>query len=153
MSDPEFGSTPSPAETPASTPEWGAPQPNHAAPPQYPTPPLGYAPVGAQGLSDNAAGAIAYITIIPAIIFLLLAPYSQKPFVRFHAVQELGLFVTMIVLQVIAIIPLLGWVVYIVGAIACAVMWVIAIYKASQGSAFKVPVIGDVALQISGYTL
>src|SRR3954452_9966484 len=43
------------------------------------------------GLSDNAAGAIAYVTIIPAIIFLLVEPYNRKRFVRFHAFQCLFL--------------------------------------------------------------
>ena len=27
------------------------------------------------GLSDNAAGGLSYITIIPAIVFLILEPY------------------------------------------------------------------------------
>ena len=50
-----------------------------------------------QGLSDNAAGAIAYITIIPAIVFLLVEPYNKKPFVRFHAWQCIFLYVACIV--------------------------------------------------------
>ena len=43
------------------------------------------------GLTDNAAGAISYITFIPAIIFLVLPPYSTSPFVRFHAWQSIFL--------------------------------------------------------------
>ena len=43
--------------------------------------------VTAAGLSDNAAGAIAYITFIPALIFLLVEPYNRKAFVRFHSFQ------------------------------------------------------------------
>ncbi len=35
------------------------------------------------GLTDNVAGLIAYITIIPAIIFLVIAPYNKSRFVRF----------------------------------------------------------------------
>jgi len=37
------------------------------------------------GLTDNNAAGLAYVTIIPAIIFLVVAPYNQKPFIRFHA--------------------------------------------------------------------
>jgi uncharacterized membrane protein len=102
-------------------------------------------------LNDNTAGALAYVTIIPAILFLVMAPYSQKPFIRFHAVQELGLFVVMLVLQVFLVIPILGLIVYIVGAIAALICWVMAIVKASQGSAFKIPFIGNIAEGISGY--
>ena len=39
------------------------------------------------GLSDNAAAGIAYITIIPAIVFLIIEPFKRSPFVRFHAWQ------------------------------------------------------------------
>ena len=41
-----------------------------------------YTPVPPQaaqtGLSDNTAGALAYITIIPAIIFLVMEPYNKN---------------------------------------------------------------------------
>ena len=41
----------------------------------------------AAGLTDNVAGALAYVTIIPAIIFLVLEPFNKKRFIRFHAFQ------------------------------------------------------------------
>lgn len=41
----------------------------------------------AGGLEDNVAGALAYVTIIPAIVFLVLEPFNRKRFVRFHAFQ------------------------------------------------------------------
>ena len=51
--------------------------------PQPAAAPAGAGYVSTQsGLSDNSAAAIAYITIIPAIIFLVLEPYNRKPFVR-----------------------------------------------------------------------
>ena len=53
------------------------------------------------GLSENAAAAIAYLTIIPAIIFLVLEPYNKMPLVRFHSWQSIGLCVAAFVLQVI----------------------------------------------------
>src|SRR5579862_7849497 len=39
------------------------------------------------GMADNVAGMLAYFTIIPAIIFLVLEPYNKSRFVRFHAWQ------------------------------------------------------------------
>jgi hypothetical protein len=33
------------------------------------------------------AGMLAYFTIIPAIIFLLIEPYNRNRFVRFHSFQ------------------------------------------------------------------
>ena len=35
------------------------------------------------GLTDNVAGLLAYVTIIPAIIFLVIEPYNRNRFVRF----------------------------------------------------------------------
>jgi len=45
--------------------------------------------VAASGLADNVAGMLAYFTIIPAIVFLVLEPYNRSRFVRFHAWQSI----------------------------------------------------------------
>lgn len=123
----------------------------YAATGQYPPP--GSSPQAAvnAGLSDTAAGAIAYITIVPAILFLILAPYNQKPFVKFHAFQCLGLGVAWICLSFIGIIPILGWIVLLLGSIVLLVVWVMSIIKASQGSALKLPVVSQFASDQSGY--
>jgi uncharacterized membrane protein len=121
-------------------------------PPEYVPPPPGYVPPDGAGLSDNAAGALAYVTIIPAILFLVIAPYNQKPFVKFHAIQELGLSVVLFALHFIAIIPILGLLIYVVGGLALLVVWILCIVKALGGGAFKVPVLGDFAARQSGYT-
>src|ERR1700733_12039722 len=68
------------------------------------------------GLADNVAGMLAYITFIPAIIFLVTAPYNQSRFVRFHAFQCLFMYVAAIACwvglailsMVLAFIPILG---------------------------------------------
>jgi uncharacterized membrane protein len=171
MSDENFTTPPPGPESnqqPAAEPAWGAPQPNSTdagypppppPPPGYtqtaypPPPPPGYVPppVAGAGLTDTAASALAYITFIPAIIFLVLAPYNEKPVIKFHAYQELGLTVVLICLHVIAIIPILGWFIYIAGSIALLVVWILCIVKASQGGAFKLPVIGKFAAEQSGY--
>src|ERR1700723_4509040 len=62
------------------------------------------------GLSETAAGAIAYITIIPAIIFLAMEPYNRSSFVRFHSWQSIFLGITAFVVHLIlAVIPIIGW--------------------------------------------
>ena len=45
------------------------------------------APAKVGFLAENLAGALAYFTFIPAIVFLLRDPYSKNRFVRFHSVQ------------------------------------------------------------------
>lgn len=120
---------------------------------QTPPPPPNYqaAPVPAEGLSDTAAGALAYVTIIPAIIFLVVAPYNTKPFIRFHAFQCVGLSICWFCLGLVWIVPILGWIVGAVGFLALLICWIMSIVKASQGSAFKIPVISEFAAKQSGY--
>ena len=43
------------------------------------------------GLSDDAASGLAYLTFIPAIIFLVVAPFNTNPKVKFHAWQSIFL--------------------------------------------------------------
>jgi uncharacterized membrane protein len=114
----------------------------------------GYVPAQS-GLSDNAAGAIAYLTFIPAIIFLLLEPYSRKPFVRFHAVQCIGLTVASVVLHfaiamLVFILHGFAFMLSTLVSLGFFVLWLICIVSAAQGKWFKVPVIGDFAQQQAG---
>ena len=44
-------------------------------------------------IPENIAGVLAYITIIPAVVFLVLEPFKRNFFVRFHAFQHLFLWV------------------------------------------------------------
>jgi uncharacterized membrane protein len=158
MSDEDFTNIPPGPESnpqPATEPAWGTPPPNYAQAAYPPPPPPNYVPPPAAGagLSDSAASALAYVTFIPAVIFLVLAPYNEKPVIKFHAIQELGLTIIAVCLHLILVIPILGWLVYVVGGIAVLVVWVICIIKASQGSAFKLPVIGNFAAEQSGYRI
>src|SRR5580693_8476747 len=49
------------------------------------------------GMTDNVAGMLAYITIIPAIIFLVMEPYNKNRFIRFHAFQNIFFAVALII--------------------------------------------------------
>ncbi len=114
-------------------------------------------PPPADGLSDNSASGLAYLTIIPAIIFLIAAPYNQKPIIKFHAWQCIGLaiayFVVMIARIILHFIPFVGWIIGIF-ALLCYlgifILWLICMLNAFQGKIFKVPVLGDFAAKQAG---
>ena len=53
------------------------------------------------GLSENAAGGIAYLTIIPAIIFLIVAPFKSSSYVRFNAWQSIFFYVAWAVVHIL----------------------------------------------------
>lgn len=97
------------------------------------------------GLSDNAAGALAYITIIPSIIFLLVEPYNKNPFVKFHAWQNIGIVIGWFACSLVLVIPILGWIIGLVGDLALFICWIICIVKAAGGGKFMIPFIGPFA--------
>jgi len=103
-------------------------------------------------MSDNVAGMLAYITIIPAIVFLLVEPYNRNRFIRFHAWQcvffNIAWFVLWFGLWIVLHIPLLGWMTFFLWPLiwlAAFIVWVVLLLKANQGVMYKLPVIGDMA--------
>ncbi len=108
--------------------------------------------VSQSGLSDNAAGGLAYITIIPAIIFLIVAPFNRNSFVRFHSWQCIFLaiawFVIHVALLVVGRIPGIGLSDLFLAplvALGFFILWLIALINAFNGKRFKLPILGDLA--------
>jgi uncharacterized membrane protein len=104
------------------------------------------------GLSDNAAGALAYVTFIPALIFLLIEPYNRRPFVRFHAFQSLFFCIAWIAVSAALSFVVfrgfgLGFGLFMLVRLAFFVAWVVLLIKASQGQMWELPVIGPLAKQ------
>jgi uncharacterized membrane protein len=105
------------------------------------------------GLAPNVAGALAYFTIIPAIIFLVVAPYNRDRFVRFHSFQCLFLaaaaFVLFVALGIFAMIPFVGWLVGLILfpllGLAMFALVLFTMYKAYNNEKFMLPVIGKLA--------
>jgi len=109
------------------------------------------------GLSDNGAGALSYVTFVPAVIFLFMPPYNQSPYVRFHAWQSIFLNVAGvaigIVLSILSRIPFLGLVVFpvmVVVFLALFILWMVVVLKAVNGQMFKIPIIGGLAESQAG---
>jgi uncharacterized membrane protein len=116
------------------------------------------APVAAtSGLTDNVAGMLAYVTFIPAIIFLVTEPYNKSRFIRFHSFQSIFFCVAVIVIQiglsVLTVVPFLIFItapLHMLVALGAFIVWIILLLKANQGQTFKLPVIGDLAQQQAG---
>ncbi len=109
------------------------------------------------GLSDNAASGLAYVTIIPAIIFLLVPPYNKNSTVRFHAWQSIFLAIAWVAADIVLIIlgrmPFIGLInllLWPVVALGFFILWVIVLIKAFNGQKFKIPFIGDLAEKQAG---
>ena len=95
---------------------------------------------------------LAYVTVVPAIIFLVMEPYNKKRFVRFHSFQSvffaIAWTVLWIALTIVGMIPVLGWMTILIWpllGLGGLVLWIILLLKANQGQMWKLPVIGDMA--------
>jgi uncharacterized membrane protein len=98
---------------------------------------------------------LAYITFIPAIIFLFNERFKRNRFVRFHSVQSIllalgGILVGItlrLLLSLFSLIPrvgnLLGWLVIVVASIGWLILWMVLLIKALQGEMLKLPLIGN----------
>lgn len=127
-----------------------------------PPAPAAPAPTAGGGLESNVAGALAYVTIIPAIIFLVVEPYNKDRFVRFHAFQSIFFNIAWLVLivgmmivgVVLAFIPVIGWVIDVLLWLAVGLggfcLWLYLLYKAYSNEKFMLPVIGKMAEQQAG---
>src|SRR4030042_3753470 len=92
------------------------------------------------GIKPNIAGLLCYLFgWVSGLIFLLIEKESK--FVRFHAIQSIGISICMIILWVIAFallfIPILGWIIDILAYIAIIILWIFLMYKAYKGEMFK----------------
>jgi uncharacterized membrane protein len=108
-------------------------------------------------LPDNIAAALAYITPIPAIVFLRLKPFNRNHFVRFHSLQSIFLMLAgvavaaalRIIFWVLSLIPRFGYLlaslVVLLAVLAWMMVWLVVIVKAFQHELFKLPVIGNLA--------
>lgn len=107
-------------------------------------------------LPETLAGALAYF-ILPAVLFLLIEPYSKNRFVRFHSLQCLGACLAGVVigaaLRVASFVlffvpvfgPLLVLLLSMVVGLASFAVWVVLVVKALQGEMFKLPIVGEFA--------
>lgn len=117
-------------------------------------------------LSDNAISAISYIAIVPAIVFLVLPPYSKRPLVRLHAWQsiffnfaafsiacviELGVAFTALVAS--SFNPSQSWIAALAWTVKVGwiMSWVLCAVKALNGRGLRIPLIGALAERQSGF--
>ncbi len=118
-------------------------------------------PAASSGMSNNMVGALCYFAgWITGVIFLVIEPYKNDKFVRFHAFQSIFFNVGMIGVYIVFMI--LG---FILGAIHLGILmlpltlilavgvfggWLFLMWKAYNNEQFKLPIIGDLAAKQAG---
>jgi uncharacterized membrane protein len=103
----------------------------------------GGAPRGSsQAISDNVAGALAYF-LFPAIVFLLIEPYRNNRFVRFHCFQSIAFAIVSMIPRMALYLPVAGLFLWPMLELALFVLWVVLLVKAFQGQKLKLPLVGE----------
>ena len=98
----------------------------------------------AKDIADNKIIALFSYLGILFLIPLLACPNSK--YARFHANQGLVLFLTNIILGIIAVIPILGWIVGGIGSVVTFILAILGIVNAVTGKAKELPIIGNVTI-------
>ena len=108
-----------------------------------------------QDIKENKlVAAIGYLGILFVIPMFVK---KDSPYAQFHGKQGMGLFIVSTVLSFIfgffgifAIIPFIGWLIFIFGALIFGLVFlvlfvfmIIGIYKAATGKAYELPLVSD----------
>ena len=116
------------------------------------------------GMTNNVAGCLSYLVgWVTGLIFLVIEPYKNDKFVRFHAFQSIFLSIGVFALWIGALIlsTILGFITHGLGFfimgplmmlvwLGVVVAVVICMIKAYGNQVFKLPIIGDMAAKQAG---
>lgn len=110
---------------------------------------------------EKILSVLAYVGLVPAIVFLIVPPLRRKRLVGFHSWQSLFLSLSAIVLAgilrllflILSVLPVVGflvsWLLLGIAGLAIFTLWVVLMVKAGQGQHFELPVIGPFADRLS----
>lgn len=114
------------------------------------------------GARAGVLGAMAYVGLIPAIIFLLVPPLKNSRFLRFHSWQSIFFAIAAAVLVpalrllfiIFSLLPFIGfllaWLSLGIGFLATVTLWAVLVTKAAQGHSYELPLIGPMAARLAG---
>ncbi|MBZ5593535.1 MAG: DUF4870 domain-containing protein [Acidobacteriia bacterium] len=113
-------------------------------------------------MNDNLAGALCYLVgFITGILFLVMEPYSRRPFVRFHAFQSIffsvgwiGLSIALSIAFTIVGVAMHMWLIFLplrmLIGFAGFLLWLFCMYKAYNGEWYQLPIVGPAAAKQAG---
>lgn len=93
-------------------------------------------------------GMAIVMMIIPILFFLPLVVDSMKQsaYLKFYSNQVLLFIIAYFAIGLVNIIPILGQIVFAVGAIALFVFWIIVLVAVCKGEGKKYPIFGNIEI-------
>lgn len=115
-------------------------------------------------MSNNVAGMLCYsLGIITGIIFLVVEPYKNIRFVRFHAIQSILYFVVCCVFSAMWRVIIINMFLsgglhsffafgglYSLIRLLMFIGWIFLMFKAYNNEEFRLPILGDLAAKQAG---
>jgi len=120
----------------------------------------GQTSVATAGMAKNVAGLLCYsFGFITGVIFLVIEPYKNDRFVRFHAFQSIFYSVACIAVSMVWSFVFVGMIfslgslgmfslfglLFMLVRLAMFAGWILLMFKAYNNEEFKLPIIGDIA--------
>jgi len=114
-------------------------------------------PLDALNLEDRLLSALAYLGVVPGMVFILVPAFRPKSFLRFHSWQSILFAASSLVLALalrflflaFSVVPfvgfLIGWLSLGIGVLGILTLWAVLLIQAARGSRFEVPLIGPLA--------
>ena len=97
----------------------------------------------AEGNKNIGMAILCYIGIL--VLIPLLTDAKNDPFVKFHIKQGLTLLIFDIIVSIVAAVPVIGWIVAMVGSILVLILFIMGIINAAGGQEKPLPIIGSYA--------
>ncbi|EMY79905.1 hypothetical protein pgond44_14583 [Psychroflexus gondwanensis ACAM 44] len=85
---------------------------------------------------------ISYITIVGLIIAFVMNSDKKHEFSSYHIHQSLGLGLTSLAIGFIGIIPIIGWIINILGVFVLLYMWIMGLVNATNEKQKPIPIFG-----------
>jgi uncharacterized membrane protein len=114
-------------------------------------------------LAANVAGALAYVLgFITGILFLVLEPYKNNRFIRFHAMQSILFSAAVVAFSILWVIlwgilfdisislALVAVPLRLLISLAIFAYWLFLMYQAYSQREYRIPFIGDIAAKQVG---
>jgi uncharacterized membrane protein len=86
---------------------------------------------------------IAALSYLGILVLVPLLAKKDSPYCQFHAKQGLVLLIAWIVIGVVSVIPVLGWIIGILGSIFLLILFIVGLVNSLSGQAKELPLIGQ----------
>ncbi|MDR0901626.1 MAG: hypothetical protein LBM92_02525 [Opitutaceae bacterium] len=126
-------------------PSENTPAPAAPAAPQQPAP----APVEVS-TEDKTVAIVSYLTLIGFIVAIVMHSSKKTKLGAFHLRQTLGLLITGFALGIVAVVPVIGWIIAPLGSLFLFVCWILGFIAAIGGKEKPFPLIGKLIQQKLG---